>query len=97
MKLNTEKMAKALTELKFGKKVVLSTDKVGYKLEDALALESTLQSVVEHFKKDEAYRKSNTRKVIDSHSDQVQEKRTASDVLNACNELAKEVTNLINK
>ena len=95
--MNTEKVAQRLAELKFGKKVVLSTDKVGYKLEDAIALENTLQSVVEHFKKDEAYRKSNTIKMIDKHSDQVQEKRTASDVLNACNELAKEVTSLINK
>ena len=95
--MNTEKVAQRLAELKFGKKVVLSTDKVGYKLEDALALESTLQSVIDRFKSKEAYSKSNTRKVIDSHSDQVQEKRTASDVLNACNELAKEVTNLINK
>ena len=95
--INTDKIATALTELKFGKKVVLSTDKVGYKLEDALALESTLQSVVEHFKSKEAYSKSNTMKVIDKHSDQVQEKRTASDVLNDCNALAQEVTNLINK
>ena len=95
--MNTQGIAQRLAELKFGKKVVLSTDKVGYKLEDAIALESTLQSVVEHFKKDEAYRKSNTMKVIDKHSDQVQEKRTASDVLNACNQLAKEVTLLINK
>ena len=95
--MNTNKIAQALTELKFGKKVVLSTDKVGYKLEDALALESTLQSVIDRFKSKEAYSKSNTRKVIDSHSDQVQEKRTASDVLNACNELAEQVTNLINK
>ena len=95
--MNTNKISQALTELKFGKKVVLSTDKVGYKLEDALALESTLQSVIDRFKSKEAYSKSNTRKVIDSHSDQVQEKRTASDVLNACNELAEQVTNLINK
>ena len=100
--MNTQGIAQRLAELKFGKKQVaksigLSTDKVGYKLEDAIALENTLQSVVDHFKKDEAYRKSNTMKVIDKHSDQVQEKRTASDVLNACNQLAKEVTLLINK
>lgn len=95
--MNTQGIAQRLAELKFGKKVVLSTDKVGYKLEDAIALENTLQSVVEHFKKDEAYRKSNTMKVIDKHSDQVQEKRTTDDVLNACNQLAKEVTLLINR
>ena len=95
--MNTDKIAQALTELKFGKKVVLSTDKVGYKLDDALALESTLQSVVDHFKSKEAYSKSNTMKVIDKHSDQVTEKRTASDVLNDCNALAQEVSTLINK
>ena len=95
--MNTQGIAQKLTELKDGKKVVLSTDKVGYKLDDALALENTLQSVIDHFRKDEAYRKSNTMKVIDKHSDQVAEKRTASDVLNDCNALAQEVTNLINK
>ena len=95
--MNTNKIAQALTELKFGKKVVLSTDKVGYKLDDALALESTLQSVVDHFKSKEAYSKSNTMKVIDKHSDQVTEKRTTGDVLNDCNALAQEVSTLINK
>ena len=95
--MNTQGIAQRLAELKFGKKVVLSTDKVGYKLEDAIALESTLQSVVEHFKSKEAYSKSNTRKVIDSHSDQLQEKRTTDDVLNECNALAEQVSTLINK
>ena len=95
--MNTNKIAQKLTELKFGKKVVLSTDKVGYKLEDAIALESTLQSVIDHFKKDEADRKSNTMKTIERHSDKLEEKRTDSDVLNACNELAKQVVTLINK
>ena len=95
--MNTQNIASKLAELKFGKKVVLSTDKVGYKLEDALALESTLQSVIDHFKKDEAYSKSNTMKVIDKHSDQLQEKRTTDDVLNECNALAEQVSTLINK
>tara|TARA_R110000796_G_scaffold74115_3_gene166398 strand:+ start:1834 stop:2127 length:294 start_codon:yes stop_codon:yes gene_type:complete len=97
--MNTKGIAQKLAELKFGKKqVALSTDKVGYKLADAMALESTLQSVIDHFRKDEAYRKSSTMKVIERHSDdQIKPKRTVSDVLNDCNVLAKEVTSLISK
>ena len=71
--------------------VDLSSDKVGFSIEEALQLESALQHVfdsVERAKGKAAYSKSDTRKVIDSHSDQVKPKRSVSDVLNACVEIA---------
>lgn len=91
-----------LRELKFGKRVEtkaveLNTDKIGYGLEDALQLESAINSILDVFKQKEAYRESNTMKTINRHSDQVQEKRLVSDVLNECNDLAKQIINLINK
>ena len=101
--MNTQGIAQKLAELKFGKKQVaksieMSTDKIGYSLDDAQQLEEQLQSIVDHFRKDEAYRKSNTMKTIERHSDdQIKPKRTASDVLNECNALAREVITLINK
>ena len=91
-----------LRELKFGKRVEtkpveLNTDKLGYSLEDALQLEKALTSILDTMKQKEAYRESNTMKTINRHSDQVQEKRLASDVLNECNDLAKQMITLINK
>ena len=91
-----------LVELKFGKRVEtkaieLDTDKVGYSLEDAIQLEKALISILDTMKQKEAYRESNTMKTINKHSDQVQEKRLSSDVLNECNDLAKQMITLINK
>jgi hypothetical protein len=87
-----------LAELKFGKKTVeLNTDKVGYSLEDAIQLETALVAILDTMKADQPYKESNTMKTIKRHSDQVQEKRLASDVLNECNDLAKQIVTLINK
>ena len=77
--------------------VDLSSDKVGFSLEDALNLESALQHVfdsVERAKGKPAYSKSDTRKVIDSHSDKIEAKRTVSDVLNGCMETATAIKKL---
>tara|TARA_R110000796_G_scaffold22022_1_gene64236 strand:+ start:60 stop:419 length:360 start_codon:yes stop_codon:yes gene_type:complete len=76
----------------------LASDKIGYKLADAQQLEEALESLLNNFKSKEAYSKSNTMKTIERHSDdQVKPKRSVSDVLNSCNELASQLVTIVNK
>ena len=75
----------------------LSSDKVGFSLEDALHLEAVLSFMVDERTADEPYKKSNVSKTIDKHSDQVKPKRSTSDVLNECKSLATSLQKLFKK
>ena len=96
--MNTQDIASKLAELKFGKKQELSSDKVGYKVEDALALESTLNSIKsalnKHLKM--SYQKSGVMQKLESMDDRV-ETRRSDEVLNDVTNTANEILSLINK
>ena len=99
--MNTNKIAQKLAELKFGKSIEMGSrngnDKVGFSDAEAMQLEGALETILDHFKSKEAYSKSNTMKVIDKHSDQVQPKRIQSEILVSANDMAKQILKLINK
>lgn len=73
-------------------------DKVKYNQSDALQLEKGLKTILEAItKNNQGYKKSNTMKVIEEHSDQVKPKRTTSAILNECNSLTQSIINNLKK